>query len=44
MNKFNDNADLRKEWGGGKLGAKSQKKVDRQKRAIEQEIAQKAQA
>ena len=42
--KFNDNVDLKKEWGGGKLGIKSQHKIEKQKKAVEAELAQKAQA
>lgn len=41
---FNDNHDLKKEWGGGKLGIKSQHKIEKQKKAVEAELAQKAQA
>lgn len=41
---FNDNAELKKEWGGGKLGMKSEHKIEKQKKAVEAELAQKAQA
>jgi hypothetical protein len=41
---FNDNADLKKEWGGGKIGIKSQHRVDKKVKAVEQEIATKANA
>ena len=41
---FNDNVDIRKEWGGSKVGIKSQHKLNRQTKAVEQEVAQKAQA
>jgi len=42
--KFNDNMDLKKEWGGGKVGIKSQHRVEKKVRAVESELAQKAQA
>jgi large subunit ribosomal protein L7Ae len=41
---FNDNVDLRKEWGGAKVGIKSQHKLGKQKKVVEKEIAQKADA
>ena len=41
---FNDNAELKKEWGGGKVGIKSQHKVQKKVKAVEQELATKAQA
>ena len=39
---FNDNADLRKKWGGGILGLKSQHKIDQRTAALEKEAMKKA--
>jgi large subunit ribosomal protein L7Ae len=39
---FNDNIEIRREWGGAKVGIKSQHKIGKHKKAVEQEIAQKA--
>lgn len=41
---YNDNADLRKEWGGSQVGIKSSHKIGKQKKAVEHEVAQKADA
>ena len=39
---FNDNTDLRRTWGGGVLGTKSQHAEDIKKRAVEAEQLKKA--
>jgi large subunit ribosomal protein L7Ae len=39
---FNDSDTLRKTWGGGVLGVKSQHKEDKKKKAIEAEALKKA--
>ena len=41
---FNDNVDLKKEWGGGKRGLKSEHSIQKKTKAVEAELAQKAQA
>jgi len=41
-NQFNDNANLKKTWGGGILGLKSQSKIDKRQAAMEQEALKKA--
>lgn len=41
---FNDNVDLKKEWGGGQVGIKSQHKIQKKTKAVEMEIAKRAQA
>merc|ERR1712127_754336 len=38
---FNDNADVRKKWGGGIMGIKSQHVMQRRERALQQEQAKK---
>jgi len=35
--KFNDNAEGRKQWGGGKLGPKSRARIEKQKRIVAKE-------
>lgn len=40
---YNENVELRKEWGGGQVGIKSMHKQARKVKIAEQELATKAQ-
>jgi len=40
--KFRDNTDLRRKWGGGIMGLKTQRKLEQRERAIAAELAKKA--
>ena len=42
--KYNDNVDMKRVWGGGEVGIKSQHKRDKKTHAVEAELATKAQA
>jgi len=39
---FNENVGLRREWGGGKIGAKSHHRQEAHKKAVEEEVLKKA--
>lgn len=41
MDKYNDNPDLIKKWGGGVMGLKTQAKLEQRKKALEAEEAKK---
>jgi len=40
--KFNENADLTRKWGGGIMGLKTQAKLDKRAKAVAIEAAKKA--
>ena len=39
---FNDNADALRKWGGGKVGLKTQRKLEKREALIREELAKKA--
>jgi len=39
-----DNVDMKRQWGGGKVGIKSTHRVEKKTKAVEQEMAAKANA
>jgi len=42
--RYNDNVEHRRQWGGGKLGPKSRARIAKQKRIIAKEEKQRAKA
>jgi large subunit ribosomal protein L7Ae len=42
LEKFNNNADLVRKWGGGTMGLKTQAKLDKRAKAVAAEEAKKA--
>jgi large subunit ribosomal protein L7Ae len=42
LSSYNDNLELRRQWGGGKLGIKSQHKQEKAKQAQEEEFTKRA--
>jgi hypothetical protein len=42
LSSYNDNLELRRQWGGGKLGIKSLHKQEKAKQAQEEEFTKRA--